>query len=159
MLSISKESTSRYGYRIRPIFQIELHQKDLELLKAIQAYFSLNPELMPSSDRKGAFGFITKATKNCMAFRVRSLGDLEVIIAHFDKYPLNTSKMADFALFKRAVYMLIRKEHTSAEGLQEILNIRASLNLGLTRTLKEAFPSTKPVTRPSVEYPVTLRSP
>ena len=36
------------------------------------------------------------------------------------------------------------------EGLQEIVNIRASLNLGLSDVLKAAFPYTIPVLRPIV---------
>jgi hypothetical protein len=35
-------------------------------------------------------------------FRVTSIKDLSVIIAHFDKYPLLTQKRADFLLFKLA---------------------------------------------------------
>jgi len=44
-----------------------------------------------------------------------------------------------------------RKGHFTSEGLQEIINIRASLNLGLTMSLKEAFPDTLPVVRPLVK--------
>ena len=40
-----------------------------------------------------------------------------------------------------------RGEHLQKEGLQTIVNIRASLNLGLSQVLKEAFPDTIPVTR------------
>jgi hypothetical protein len=43
------------------------------------------------------------------------------------------------------------KEHLSKEGLQGIVNIRASLNFGLSEDLKEVFPETKPVQRPDVE--------
>ena len=35
-----------------------------------------------------------------------------------------------------------RREHLTAEGLQNIINIRASLNRGLTPLLLEAFPNT-----------------
>lgn len=138
MVSISKTSESRHGFRIRPIFQIELHQKDLELLNNIQAYF-------------GGIGFITKAVRNSLAFRVRSLEDLQVVIAHFEAFPLKTQKAADLELFKRAVSKLIAKEHLKFKGLQEIVNIRASLNLGLTDSLRVAFPETIPVPRTLVK--------
>lgn len=139
MLSISKTSKARYGLRIRAIFQIELHQKDIELLKNIQAYF-------------GGIGFISNATRNSLAFRVRSIEDLQVIIAHFETFPLKTQKRADFELFKRAVDKLRGKEHLKLKGLQYIVNIRASLNLGLTDSLRVAFPETIPVPRPLVKY-------
>jgi hypothetical protein len=37
-------------------------------------------------------------------------------------------------------------------GLQEIVNLRASINNGLSDSLSGAFPNTKPVTRPIVEF-------
>ena len=40
-------------------------------------------------------------------------------------------------------------EHLTKEGLEKIINIRASLNKGLTTTLEEAFPHSIPYPRPS----------
>lgn len=40
MIQIVKSSTSSLGWKVVPILQIELHQRDEELLKQIQAYFS-----------------------------------------------------------------------------------------------------------------------
>lgn len=39
-------------------------------------------------------------------------------------------------------------KHLTEEGLQEIINNKASLNLGLSDRLKVAFPNTTPVPRP-----------
>lgn len=44
-----------------------------------------------------------------------------------------------------------QREHLTVEGLQEIVNLKASLNLGLSNTLKAAFPNTIPTLRPLVE--------
>lgn len=130
MISFGK-SEARFGFRIRAIFQINLHKKDLELLKNIQIFF-------------GGIGYITNAKYNS-AFRVRSIKDLQVIIAHFDKFPLKTKKQADFELFKCAVDKLSRKEHLKLKGFKEIVNIRASMNLGLTDVLQNTFPEAVPV--------------
>lgn len=43
-----------------------------------------------------------------------------------------------------------RGEHLIEEGLQAIINIRASLNLGLSEVLKAAFPNTMPEVRPLI---------
>lgn len=40
------------------------------------------------------------------------------------------------------------KEHLTLEGLQKILNIRATLNFGLSKELQLMFPETIPVSRP-----------
>lgn len=41
---------------------------------------------------------------------------------------------------------MLNKEHNILEGIQKIVNIRASLNRGLSKDLKEAFPLTITVT-------------
>lgn len=41
--------------------------------------------------------------------------------------------------------MVIQKEHLTQEGLITIVNIRASINLGLSLELKQSFPNTIPV--------------
>jgi len=54
-----------------------------------------------------------------------------VIIPHFIKYPLVTQKRADFELFTKIVEILKNKGHIESKGLQQIVNLKASLNLGL----------------------------
>jgi hypothetical protein len=91
-------------------------------------------------------------------YSVRSLNDiLNVIIPHFTKCPLITQKKADYLLF-RYDYLLFRsaalfrneKKHLSPEGLQHIVNTRASRNKGLTPSLMESFPNSLPLRRPNV---------
>jgi hypothetical protein len=40
---------------------------------------------------------------------------------------------------------MLNKVHNTLEGLQQIVNYKASLNLGLSKKLKEAFPLTVPI--------------
>ena len=85
----------------------------MELLKTIQAFFQ-------------GRGFIVSTRVSGLAFKARSINDLQVIIAHFEKYPLITKKQADFELFKSVVNKLSLKEHLKLQGFKEIVNIRAS---------------------------------
>lgn len=63
-------------------------------------------------------------------FQVRNLKDIiEVIIPHFQKYPLFTQKQADFLLFKEIVELMNKGEHKNSEGLTKIISLRASLNI------------------------------
>lgn len=135
---IRKSTNTRLGWRVEVVFQIGLHKKDLKLLEAIKTYFNA--------------GIISEnKSEDMCAFRVSSPKQiLEHILPHFDEYPLITQKSADFLLFKTIVQMMLNKEHLNEEGLQEIVNIRASLNLGLSNVLKSAFPDTIPVSRPLV---------
>jgi hypothetical protein len=83
-------------------------------------------------------------------YRVSSVKDLQVVIDHFDKYPLITQKLADYLLFKRAFELVKRKEHLTTKGLKQIVAIKASMNNGLSEKLKAAFPNTIPAPRPLI---------
>lgn len=116
-------------------FVIHLHLKDINLLKEIQSYFGV--------------GNIDIAIKdNSVTYSVNSLTDLlEKIIPHFDKYPLISQKRADFILFKSVLKIMESKGHLNQEGLEKILAIKSSLNLGLSSKLKALFPNIQPVSR------------
>jgi len=138
LLSISKNSKCSLGYKINLGLEIGLHRKDLDLLKGLQAYFKV--------------GGIYKNSDNMMHYKVSSIKDLtRVIIPHFDKYPLVTQKRADFEILKHAID-IINKGPLTPEDFQKIVNLKASLNRGLSDELKEFFPDTIPVRRPSVEF-------
>ena len=121
------------------VFQISLHKRDLPLLLQLQNYF-------------GGIGFISKSkTQNIVKYSIKSIKDLtNILIPHFDKYPLLTQKSADFILFKQIVELLKNKEHFSLDGLHKIINIKASMNLGLSEVLKSNFIKFKPVDRPLI---------
>jgi len=137
MIKITPKPKSKIlvGWQVIPVFQILLHQRDKELLDLIKDCLGV--------------GRVTKVGKQ-YAFTVSSLAQILKIINHFEKFPLITQKKADFDLFKRIVIIMSRNGHLTCEGLQEIVNIRASLNKGLTDGLKAAFPMTTPVARPLV---------
>lgn len=68
---------------------------------------------------------------------------MQVIISHFENYPLVTAKLSDYVLFKKALDIILLKEHLSEQGLLKLVGIKASLNLGLNDSLKEAYPNWK----------------
>lgn len=134
---LQKSTSSKIGVTIIPLFQIGLHKKDEKLLQDIRANL-------------GGIGSISYGL-NTVFLKVQSLKEiLTVVIPHFDKYPLITQKQADYLLFRQIVSMMERKEHLIKKNLQTIVNIKASLNLGLSEDLKERFPKTVPVPRPPV---------
>ena len=96
-------------------------------------------------------GKISKHGPKSVQFQVRSVKDLAKIIDHFDKFPLVTQKRADYELFKQVFYLVEGGEHLTLDGLQKIVAIKASTNLGLSDKLKAAFPSVVPVERPLVK--------
>jgi hypothetical protein len=85
-------------------------------------------------------------SKHCILY-IGGLQDLITIIPHFDKYPLLTQKGADFILWKQIVELMINKEHLTFEGFQNFINIKASINLGLSDVLISNFSNIIPVKR------------
>jgi len=78
-----------------------------------------------------------------------------LVINHFDKYPLLSQKRVDFELFKQVINLILRREHLTNSGLQEIVNIKASMNFGvLSDKLLTSFPNTVAVSRPIIKDPV-----
>jgi hypothetical protein len=78
MISLLKVQGSNLGWGVKPIFQIHLHQKDLPILNCIKSYLGV--------------GNIALRTNGSCFYSVQSIKDLEVIINHFDSYPLITQK-------------------------------------------------------------------
>ena len=138
ILKITKSYKYKAGWKVEPVFSIGLHSKDLRILEQIQNYWG------------GTIGRINR-TGDAVNFTVSGRKDLAIILDHFCKYPLITQKKADFELFKLAVETLNQREYLeSLSVIQSIVNIRASLNLGLSDILKEHFPETIPADRPLI---------
>ena len=96
-------------------------------------------------------GHISKTGSESYQFRVDSIKDIQVIIDHFDRYPLISQKFGDYQLFKQAYVLWLNKEHLTLEGLRKIVAIKATMNNGLPEGLKSAFPDLIPVLRPYKE--------
>ncbi|PQE31506.1 LAGLIDADG endonuclease (mitochondrion) protein [Rutstroemia sp. NJR-2017a WRK4] len=121
-----------------------LHTKDLYLLYLLQQYL-------------GGIGSIHLAQKReIVNYSIDSIEDLNKLIIHLEKYPLLTQKAADFLLFKQAVKLVNNKAHLTVEGLNQIVNIKASMNLGLSEMLKSEFAGYTPVERPVINSDNTL---
>jgi len=63
---------------------------------------------------------------------------------------LLTQKYADLCLFQRVVEIISNKIHLSIEGLQNIINIKAAMNKGLSNELKSNFFNLNIVDRPLI---------
>lgn len=139
--NVNKKSTSKVGWGVIPNFRINLHIKDVIMLRKIHSFFGV--------------GIIYENEKdNSVSYLVRSLSDINnIIIPYFDKYPLITKKRADYLLFKKGVNLLNLKAHLEIEGILEILNIKAAMNWEeVSDKFKINFPNIIPVARPEVSF-------
>ena len=139
-LKISKKSTSRSGWHVIPEFKIELHNRDSYLLREIHAFFGV--------------GYINENENlNKIIYSVQSHRDLtNVIIPHFDKYPLITQKKADYLLFKQGIELLNLNMQSEINGIKDIIGLKAAMNWGLSDKLKSEFFNVISAKRPTVNF-------
>jgi len=136
-INLRKRLNYKLGWYTLGKFRIELHKKDLELLKSIQLFFNGIGQVGVVSTRKSAY------------FEVTKLNDLiNIIIPHFDKYSLKSAKSIDYLLWKQCLFLMLTKEHLTQSGLENIISIKAALNWGNSELLKSNFPNVKPIERP-----------
>jgi hypothetical protein len=131
-ISIYKNK-NKVGWAVKPEFEIRLHARDKLLLEEIQNYFQV--------------GKIFINSKGGISFKIQSPKDLAKIVVHLDLYPLKTQKSSDYILFKEVLNLILNKEHLTISGLHKIVAIKASMNLGLSKSLQAAFQDIIPIPR------------
>jgi len=139
LINIHKRSDLILGYSVSLSFKIKLHSKDKELLEKICNFFNVGKIYI----RKDGY----------IDYIVNSIKDIEVIIDHFNNYPLITQKLSDYKIFKLVFKYIKKKEHLTKKGFIEILSLKASFNNGLTEELKTVFPEIIPSLRPQTITP------
>ena len=135
---IDKKIDRKLGRNFKSKFKIGLHIKDLNLLLKLQQYLE-------------GIGTIHKyPKKDKVIYSIDCNKYLQKLLIHFNKYPLISEKAADLYLFKQAVELITNKTHLTEKGLLDIVNIKASMNLGLSDKLKTEFKGYIPVERPVI---------
>ena len=105
----------KWGYQIQLYFIFHMAERDLNLLNDIKHFFGV--------------GYVRQSKQNqSIYFEVTALDHLQVIIDHFLKYPLITSKQYNFQLFILLFEMLKSKEHSTKEGFMKAVAIINNLN-------------------------------
>jgi len=147
-LKIIKRPGYTLGWGVEPSIIVGLHAKDLPLLEKIQAFFGV--------------GNISIGNNNAVFYYVSSIQELtNVIIPHFERFPLITNKKADYLLFKSAleiIYSKGSKKPLTLEYISKLISIKGALNWGLSDVLKEAFPDIAPALRPEIKLPTKISS-
>ena len=113
-----KEMTT--GFQVLPEFTVVQHERDVQVLHALKAYFGCGVVRVNHGDR--------------MAYRVRSKQHLlEHIVPFFAKHSLKTKKNVDFKKFRRILLIMKANRHLTSEGIEEIRAIAKRMNRGSSR--------------------------
>lgn len=111
-ISISNSlKNSNLGWVVQARLIVELHLKDIALLRNLQSFFF------------GGIGTIT-TTATVGWFSIVALKDIiNFVLPHFDNFTLQSVKMIEFGLWRACVIIMTNKGHLTLEGLKEIFKI------------------------------------
>ncbi len=71
-----------------------------------------------------------------MAYLITKLSDiLNIVIPHFSDYPLQSTKVISYYLFKAVAMIMKDNEHITLEGYKRVLSNKAALKKGLNATI------------------------
>jgi hypothetical protein len=119
-VGINTHPDMKSGYQVLPEFTVVQHQRDVQLLHALKAFFGC--------------GVVRKNHGDRMAYRVRSLDHLlKQICPFFVSHPLKSKKNVDFRKFRRICLLMEQGAHLNAEGIEEIRRIATQMNRGSLR--------------------------
>jgi len=114
-ISISPRNFKDVKWEVSPSFSISQDKRNRGILFKIKDYFGCGT-IRPN--RKD----------NTYKYEVRSFQDLKnIIIPHFKKYPLQTTKKIDFEIFTKVIQIMEEGKHLTKEGLREIIELVSKL--------------------------------
>ena len=115
-VSFSKRSNFLVGWETKPSLSISQKKERAQVLYIIQHMFRCGFIRYDSSD-------------GTLKYEVRSLDDLiDIVIPHFEKYPLLSPKQKDFLSFRKICYLMKKKKHRHVQGLKKIVRIACTMN-------------------------------
>jgi len=136
--SIIVYSRKEGKWEIRPVFELLIHIRYKEVVDKMNKYFKI--------------GSVYKVG-NKLTYRVNKFSDLnEVIVPHFKKYPLISTKIVAFKLWLKILELMNKDLHKSERGLMEILSLYASIGRGPSKKVMKHFPSLKPAIKPEYSF-------
>jgi len=115
-ISFTKREKLKTGVEIRPSFSIGQNKRSLPVLERAKLYFGC-----------GAIRFSRR--DQTYKYETRSIGEIRKrIIPHFQKYPLQTNKLRDFATFAWICDEIAASRHLNKDNLAAIIDRAYTMN-------------------------------
>lgn len=121
LVSFSPREKLSIGLEARPSFSVSQREDRSEVLDLIKSYFGC--------------GFIRYSRRDRnRKYEVRNLNNLSgVIIPHFRKFPLLSSKQKVFEVFSQVCEYMKNGQHRTRNGFINIINLAVDMNIGGSR--------------------------
>jgi hypothetical protein len=115
-VSISPRATLKVGWEVRPSLSVSQNGDRAEVLHAIQAYFGCGSIRPDRSDKT-------------LKWETRRLEDiLDLVVPHFEVYPLLSGKRRDYERFAAICTLMARGAHRRSAGLVRIVELARMMN-------------------------------
>ena len=116
MISFSLREKLKTGIEVRPSFSVSQHKRSKDTILFLRDFFKCGGVRFSKRDQN-------------YKFEVRSIDDLmEIIIPHFEKFPLQTCKKEEFERFKKICQLIYSNHHLNQDGLITILELSRRVN-------------------------------
>ena len=142
--SVVIEISEIFKRKVRISFEINLHEKDKEILYNIKSFF-------------GVGAVYIRSHRKLAVYRVTNVNYIkDIIIPHFTKYPLISRKRMDFLLWSKVVEIILNKDHLTEQGFLNTLSYYASINKGVSKKVLKYYPNILPADKPILNLPENL---
>jgi hypothetical protein len=119
-VGINPHAEMSVGYQVLPEFTVVQHERNVQILYALKAFFGC--------------GVVRKNHGDRMAYRVRGKEHLlQRVLPFFMKHPLKTKKNVDFLKFRDVLLLMENDAHLTADGVDKIRAIAAEMNVGTVK--------------------------
>jgi len=108
---------TRRGWYIGPVVQAYQHQARVEILERLRAFFVCG-KIRPKGPNSSVVTWSVDGVTTIV----------EKILPHFDRYPLQSGKLADYLTFREIVLRMRQKEHLQPQGFLELSRLAFSMN-------------------------------
>jgi hypothetical protein len=117
-INIINSTSHSLGFRVQLMFQLTQNSRDEQLMRSFVDYLDCG-------------NVFVKSNNTAVDFKITKFLDLyDKVIPFFQKYPLIGVKSKDFVDFCKVSELIKNKDHLTAEGLDQIRQIKAGMNTG-----------------------------
>ena len=114
LVLFDKRKGGKLPYRPRPVFIISQSIRELDMMEALKAHL-------------GAGTLQINRTRGDINLVISSLEDImNIIIPHFDMYPVLGGKKMSYNIFRKVVYLMNDNKHKTLDGFLQILSLSYS---------------------------------
>jgi len=102
------------GYQVLPEFRVVQHERDIQVLYGLKAFFKN--------------GVVRRNHEDRWEIRIRKFDGLVQVVKFFETHNLKTKKAVDFKKFAKIIHWMEDKRHLSVDGMLKMVQLAKEMN-------------------------------